>query len=110
MKKPESQKFLSILNVLGHVSRCILADFTQPQTMLEAAEYLATRTTAPFLPLLAAEETKEPALLPRLRAQYSNILPTFTYANTGELSAMFEQQTVLPMWKRVQSGLSLSDN
>ncbi len=109
VKKPDSQKFLSMLNVLGHISRCILADFTQPQTMLEAAEYLAAATTAPFLPLLAAEEVEEPSLLPRLRAQYSHILPTQIYATTGELSAIFEQQSVFLMRTRARSDSSLSD-
>ncbi len=107
-KKPDSRNFLSMLKILGHVSRYILADFTQPQTMLDAAEYLVTTTRIPFLPLLAAEELQEPPLLPRLRAQYSNILPTFIYANTAELSALFDQQILSPLQARFQAGLSVS--
>jgi len=109
-KKPERQKFSTLLTVLGHVSRCILADFTQPQTMLEAAECLAAATTAPFLPMLGADAVQEPSLLPRLRAQHPHILPTFTYATIGDLSTIFEQQTLLPIQKRFQPGLSLPGN
>ncbi|GAK50044.1 Gll2892 protein [Candidatus Moduliflexus flocculans] len=108
IKKPEGQKFSTLLTVLGHISRCILADFTQPQTMLDAVECLAAITSAPLLPMFDAEALQEPPLLPRLRARYSHILPTFTYATPGDLSAIFEQHTSLPIHKRFQSGLSLS--
>jgi len=87
-EKPESTNFMEPVVTLAHMSRFIIADFTDPKVVLAELHAIYGPAKIPLLPLLRqtpGEDVIEPIPLPDIRHNNRWIMATHRFANDDDL-------------------------
>ena len=101
-QKPESQEFMGMVSILGHVSRAIIADLTQPQNLVHTADHLLYTANIPFQPILTTGEQSSEASAILARQQDGKMLEPIWYADAQELRGVFQERILTPVENRFQ--------
>ncbi len=101
-QKPESEEFMGMVSILGHVSRYVIADLTQPQNLARTAEHLLRAARLPFLPILTRGSETPTALGMMTLQRETNLLAPVWYADPQELRDVFHAGILTPVEKKFQ--------
>jgi uncharacterized protein YjbI with pentapeptide repeats len=92
---PETRNMTETVSALGHLSRFVIADISEPRSVPQELQHLATNlVSVPIVPLLAKGE-KEWAMFRDLLDR-PQVLDIVHYADTEDLLARFEEAVVAP--------------
>jgi hypothetical protein len=94
--KPETKTFTETIRVLAGLSRFVIADVTDPQSVPAELQAVVPTVMVPFLPII--EKGKKPfALLEDLRIEHSDrVFKPFSYPSLDALAAALEVKIIKP--------------
>jgi uncharacterized protein YjbI with pentapeptide repeats len=94
--KPETKTFTETIRVLAGLSRFVIADVTDPQSVPAELQAVVPVVMVPFLPIL--ENGKKPfALLEDLRIEHGDrMFKPFSYPSLDALAAALEEKIIEP--------------
>ncbi|WP_322701249.1 pentapeptide repeat-containing protein [Nostoc sp. DedQUE08] len=94
--KPQSHDFLETVSTLAHLSKFIIADFTDPKIVLEEVPHIARNVSVPIQPLFMKGTGNIAVSIGNLRVNHRSILDDFYYENLEHLMQNFEQMVISP--------------
>ena len=89
-EKPASRDFIETVSLLAHMSRFIIADFTDARIVLEEVPHIVRNIVVPVLPLLREDAGDEPVTLSNLIRLNTTVLETRRYSDMETLCANFD--------------------
>ncbi|MBD2358882.1 pentapeptide repeat-containing protein [Tolypothrix sp. FACHB-123] len=94
--KPDSHDFIETVSTLAHISKFVIADFTEPKIVLEEVPHIARTVSVPIQPL-CMKGIENIAVTPgNLRVNHRSILDDFYYEDIEHLMQNFEQKVLYP--------------
>ncbi|MHC5939540.1 hypothetical protein, partial [Nostoc sp.] len=94
--KPQSHDFIETVATLAHISKFIIADFTDPKIVLEEVPHIARNVSVPIQPLFMKGTGNIAVSIGNLRVNHRSILDDFYYENLEHLMQNFEQMVISP--------------
>ncbi len=101
-QKPNSQNFGAMISPLARMARFIIADFTDPEFILQILPHIVRTIAVPVQPLLIKGAGKEPPLISTLRRHHKSVLDTYWYTDYQDLLISFEQEVILSAEARIR--------
>lgn len=94
-EKPSARDLTETISTLAHMSRFIIADFTDPRSILQEFRTIVPNLrSVPVQPILHTSAKKEYALFAHFQ-QYPWVLETFWYDSSEEAIAFLNQKIIL---------------
>ena len=95
--KPETKTFLETVRVLAGLSRFVIADVTDPQSVPAELQAAVSVAMVPFVPIIRQEQKKPYALLESLRTEHSDrVLRAFRYSSLDALVEALDKKIIKP--------------
>jgi uncharacterized protein YjbI with pentapeptide repeats len=95
--KPDSRSFIETVSMVAHLSRFIIADFTEPRAVLEELSLIMQRLSIPLQPLVKMGTGGLPSTYYNLKANYHDrILEPYCYDNMDNLFKDFQEKIIVP--------------
>lgn len=95
-KKPASRSFIETVSTLAHMSRFVIADFTEQGDVRREVPHIAGLLSAtPIVPLLHCEEPEIPVTLQDL-SKNPIVLPCVRYSDIEDLLSRLETEIIKP--------------
>ena len=94
--KPNDRTFIETVSTLAHMSRFVIADFTDPKLVLQEAQHIIPNIAIPFAPIFLNGSGFEPVALDDLRKGRTTVLDTFCYNDTEHLLENINQMIITP--------------
>jgi hypothetical protein len=95
--KPETKTFTETVRVLAGLSRFVIADVTDPQSVPAELQAAVPAAMVPFVPILRQEQKKPYALLESLRIEHSDrVLRAFRYSSLDALVEALDEKIIKP--------------
>ncbi|MDZ8264406.1 pentapeptide repeat-containing protein [Nostoc sp. ChiQUE01b] len=94
--KPESHDFIETVSTLAHISKFVIADFTDSRIVLEEVPHIARNVSVSIQPLFMKGRGNIAVSISNLRVNHRSILDDFYYENLEHLMQNFEQMVISP--------------
>lgn len=95
--KPESHSFIETVSTIAHLSRFIIADFTQPKAVLEEVPLIMQDLSIPLQPLIMKGSGKLPSTFHNLKVSHRDkILEPYPYIDENDLLVSFQEKIIAP--------------
>lgn len=98
-EKPLSRDFIETISGLAHLSRFIIADFSDSKIVLEEVPHIAAIVSVPIKPILIRNEY-EPVTIKNLQ-KYPWFLETFFYKDFNDIIENIQQQIIAPCESKI---------
>jgi uncharacterized protein YjbI with pentapeptide repeats len=95
--RPSNKTLIETVSTLAHMSRFIIADFTDPKIVLQEVPEVVKSTSVPLQPLLHKGAGKPTTLLDLEASGRTTILPTFAYDNDDHLIRSLKEGIIEPV-------------
>jgi len=95
-QRPESRDFIETVSTLAHLSRFVIADFTDARIVLEEVPHIVRSIAVPVAPLLLKGSGEEPVTIKNLRINHYSVLDTYWYENSADLIASIDEKIIRP--------------
>jgi uncharacterized protein YjbI with pentapeptide repeats len=95
-EKPLSRDFIETVCSLAHLSKFVVADFTDARIVLEEVPHIVRSVAVPVKPILLEGSEGEPVTLQNLRRNHLSVLPTYLYKNLDDLLARMHEEIIVP--------------
>ncbi|MCK4763910.1 MAG: pentapeptide repeat-containing protein [Candidatus Aminicenantes bacterium] len=76
-EKPGNQSFIETVSTLAHMSKFVIADFTDSKLVLEEVSHIVRNHSVPVKPILLKGTGEEPLTLSNLRKNQKSVLNTY---------------------------------
>ncbi len=105
--KPSSQDFTETVSTLAHLSRFVVADLTDPNSIPQELYAIVPHRMVPVQPLLKESEdlnraSREYSMFVDLRKKYHWVLPTHKYRDLEDLLASLQARVIEPAEQKAQ--------
>lgn len=100
--KPFSKSFVETVATLAHISRFVIADFTDAKIVLQEVEHIVRDSAVPLVPLLLEGSGREPTTVGDLRLNHKSLLETYRYKDTKNLLESLEKEVIGPAESRAK--------
>jgi Pentapeptide repeats (8 copies) len=95
--KPETKTFLETVRVLAGLSRFVIADVTDPQSVPAELQAAVPAAMVPFVPIVRQKQKKPYALLESLRIEHTDrVLRAFHYSSLDALVVALDEKIIKP--------------
>jgi hypothetical protein len=95
--KPKTKTLTETVRVLAGLSRFVIADVTDPQSVPAELQAAIPVAMVPFVPIIRQEQMKPYALLESLRTEHSDrVLRAFRYSSLDALVEALDEKIIKP--------------
>ena len=102
-EKPESRDYIETISTLAHLSRFIIADFSDSKIVLEEVPHIAKNISVPIQPIILSSQTI-PITLQNLQ-KFPWVLDTFTYSSYYDIEAEISEKIIKPLEQKYKESL-----
>jgi len=95
-EKPTHRDFVETVSTIAHLSKFVVADFTDAKIVLEEVPHIVRNIAVPVKPLLLESSGREPVTLINLRRNQRSLLDTYFYKDLADLIASLEEVVIKP--------------
>jgi hypothetical protein len=95
--KPDSRSFIETVSMVAHLSRFIIADFTDPRAVLEELPLIMQGLSIPLQPLVKMGTGRLPSTYYNLKTHHRDrILEPYCYDSMDDLLKDFQEKIIVP--------------
>lgn len=95
--KPDSRSFIETVSTVAHLSRFVIADFSEPKAVLEEVPVIMQELSIPLQPLVVKGSGKLPSTYFNLKDKHGDkILEPYAYTDTDTLTKYFKEKVIDP--------------
>ncbi len=94
--QPSTQTVRETVRTLAHLSHFIIADLTDPSSVLLELETIVPTLPIAVQPILAASQKSEFSMFSSLSTRYHWVLPIYRYADLQSLLATLNEKVLAP--------------
>jgi hypothetical protein len=95
--KPKSKTFIETVSTIAHLSRFVIADFTDARIVIQEVPHIINNVSVPIKPVFLKDTGNIPIMIYDISINHNSLLDIFYYSDIENLIDNFDNEILIPL-------------